>query len=123
MEACLRNRRKVTFMNPAMTNSLCLKAAKTQEDIMKEVLKDQHQQHKGATGEGAQQEVEEMMEDGEEAAELQDEEEAAQLHDEGEEAAQLHDEGEEAAQLHEGEEVEMSRNYIFLFFVHFRFIH
>ena len=61
------------------------------------------------------------MEDGEEAAELQDKE-AGQLHDEGEEAAQLHDEGEEAAQLHEGE-VEMSRNYIFLFFVHFRFIH
>ena len=82
-------------MNPAMTNSLRLKAAKTQEDIMKEVLKDQHQQHKGATGEGAQREVEEMMEDGEEAAELQDKE-----------AAQLHD---------EGEEVEMSRHYIFLF--------
>ena len=93
-------------MNPAMTNSLRLKAAKTQEDIMKEVQKDQHQQHKGATGEGAQQEVEEMMEDQEEAAELQDEE-AAQLHDEGEEAAQLHDEGAEAAQLHEGEEVEI----------------
>ena len=60
-----------------MTNSLHLKAAKTQEDIMKEVLKDQHQQHKGATGEGAQREVEEMMEDQEEAAELQDEEAAA----------------------------------------------
>ena len=59
-------------MNPAMTNSLRLKAAKTQEDIMKEVLKDQHQQHKGAPGEGAQQEVEEMMEDQEEAAELQE---------------------------------------------------
>ena len=89
-------------MNPAMTNSLRLKAAKTQEDIMKEVLKDQHQQHKGAPGEGAQREVEEMMEDGEEAAELQDEE-AGQLHDEGEEAAQLHDEGEEAKLPDEGE--------------------
>ena len=40
---------------------------------MKEVLKDQHQR---GTGEGTQPEVEEMMEDGEEAA---------QLHDEGEE--------------------------------------
>ena len=69
--------------------------------------------HQGATGEGTQPEVEEMMED-QEAAELQVEE-AAQLHGEGE-AAQLHDEGEEATQLHEGEEVEMSRNYIFLFF-------
>ena len=54
MEACLLNRRMTHDMNPAMTNSLCLKAAKTQEDIMKEVLKDQHQQHKGAPGEGAQ---------------------------------------------------------------------
>ena len=49
MEACLLNRRMTHDMNPAMTNSLCLKAAKTQEDII--MLKDQHQQQ-GANNNG-----------------------------------------------------------------------